>query len=127
MCFEDVLSTTCKLYVANMLITCLLVQYEEPEYGAPRDEDEDLGPSSVVDVDNSNFDDVVTNSANDVMVEFYAPWCGHCKSLKPEYQRLAAEFEQVSEIVLKTSFPTLQNNTLSENMLLITYSTLFLQ
>jgi thiol-disulfide isomerase/thioredoxin len=49
----------------------------------------------VVTLDNSNFEDVVTKSTNDVMVEFYAPWCGHCKALKPEYHQLAEEFAEV--------------------------------
>lgn len=35
-----------------------------------------------------NFDDVVTNSGRDALVEFYAPWCGHCKKLTPIYEEL---------------------------------------
>lgn len=36
----------------------------------------------VFEVDETSFDDFV-KSKELVMVEFYAPWCGHCKKLEP--------------------------------------------
>jgi len=36
-----------------------------------------------------NFEELVTKSTKDVLVEFYAPWCGHCKKLTPVYEELA--------------------------------------
>lgn len=36
-----------------------------------------------------NFDEVVINNNKDTLIEFYAPWCGHCKKLAPAFDELA--------------------------------------
>ena len=45
--------------------------------------------SPVVKLDQSNFKKLVLDSDDVWMVEFYAPWCGHCKSLAPEWEKSA--------------------------------------
>lgn len=34
------------------------------------------------------FNEIVNNPEKDVLMEFYAPWCGHCKNLEPTYTEL---------------------------------------
>jgi len=40
-----------------------------------------------------NFDEIVYDTSKDVFVEFYAPWCGHCKKLAPVYDELGTELK----------------------------------
>ncbi|KAL2316424.1 putative protein disulfide-isomerase C1F5.02 [Schizosaccharomyces pombe] len=47
-----------------------------------------------------NFDDIVMDETKDVLVEFYAPWCGHCKNLAPTYEKLAEEYSDDSNVVV---------------------------
>ncbi|CAF4525282.1 unnamed protein product [Rotaria sp. Silwood1] len=43
----------------------------------------------VIELDSSNFDRLVMQSSDLWFVEFYAPWCGHCQNLAPEWKRVA--------------------------------------
>jgi len=42
-----------------------------------------------------NFEEVALDSNLDVLVEFYAPWCGHCKALAPKYVELAKKLSDI--------------------------------
>lgn len=47
----------------------------------------------VVVLDEASFNEKVLKSKDIWLVEFYAPWCGHCKKLEPEWNEAASKLK----------------------------------
>jgi len=53
-----------------------------------------------VELSADNFDSVVLNSGKNAFIKFLAPWWGHCKAMKPAWDKLGAEYKDSSSVVI---------------------------
>lgn len=44
-------------------------------------------------IDNTNFENLVTNNSGITLLDFWAPWCGPCRMLTPIIEELAENFK----------------------------------
>jgi len=55
------------------------------------------------------FEKIVRDPTKDVLVMFYAPWCGHCKKLKPIWDELAKEMMEINKDIVITKMDSTLN------------------
>ncbi|XP_058448049.1 protein disulfide-isomerase A6 homolog [Malaya genurostris] len=61
--------------------------------GSSSDSSGSSDSKDVIELTDSNFDKLVLNSDDVWLVEFFAPWCGHCKNLAPHWAKAATELK----------------------------------
>jgi len=71
--------------------------------------------SDVIDLIPTNFKSVVLDSGKPALVEFFAPWCGHCKSLAPVYEELASSLKHASSKVTIAKVDADQHKSLGKD------------
>ncbi|KAH9100603.1 hypothetical protein Ae201684P_006799 [Aphanomyces euteiches] len=54
--------------------------------------------AQVHELTSKNFNQLVLQSGDYWLVEFYAPWCGHCKKLEPEWKAAAKQLKSKAKL-----------------------------
>jgi len=72
-----------------------------------------------------SFNELVLDNQKDVLVEFYAPWCGHCKKLAPIWDELGKKVKAVSDNIVIAKMDSTANEIDVEGVNVRGYPTIY--
>jgi len=58
-----------------------------------------MASNAILEVTDANFDQLVLKSDQPVMVDFWATWCGPCRDMEPHFERVAAQYHGLPDVV----------------------------
>lgn len=79
------------LLVILLLLATVRGGSDEDVYNGPSEED-------VIVVDKDTLEPTIYSNEDTWLLELYAPWCGHCKTLRPEWAKLATELKGIAKV-----------------------------
>ena len=76
--------------------------------------------SGPIELTDKNFKKLVLQSDDMWLVEFFAPWCGHCKNLEPHWKKAASELKGKVKLgpIIACELHKVLVNYLAENSLI---------